>query len=700
MTTRNAINLLVIEADRLYAERLATLLANYYKKVNLGWVDDRKGLSNTLRQPWDVLVFGQIDDMSANDIVEMLQQLDGQLPLICLSKDNQIAIQTQLSQQLPTTIESGMIKTLPAAHETEVVLAICLLEQMLKNKQQSERLRQQLSAVEQRLKHMLATSDSAVAYLNQDLHVFVNDAYRQLLGYDSAQVLLGVPVGELIVGADKIKALQQRLRQVDTQQQFNKDHLGQVEFDCESRRRDGSTVLVKVQLTTASFEGEAVTQITLHPKQSAAHSANPIKATTLTDNLTGLDNRQGFEATLTQAYTRLGSADAPTALLYIGLDNIDSILCDLGLQGFDSTIRQIADMLQQHFSSHYVSRFGDGTFAVLMSQVDKVRVLQQAQQLCQRVASMLINVAKRSVTTTVSIGVVMLDSNAPSQPVIIERAIAAMNQVKAVGKHGGNGVHFYDPGQHATRDNVALAEYLHHAISQNRFQLLYQPVYDIVSDRSDIFAVYLRLPLADGKTMTPPEFLEVAKSSQLLEKIDRWVLLNACKRLSQLRQRYPESRVIVQLTSASLVDKSLVSIVSQLLQAVGGTSGALTLQFHEQDVMDYLAVAQEQFCALREMNCQLSMHNFGVSGKSLQTAAFVKPDMVCLAKSLIEGLINNAANIEKVQSLVAELNAQGFAVLMPFIEDAATMSAAWGSGARYLQGYYLQQPSDEMQVSQ
>ena len=36
---------------------------------------------------------------------------------------------------------------------------------------------------------------------------------------------------------------------------------------------------------------------------------------------------------------------------------------------------------------------------------------------------------------------------------------------------------------------------------------------------------------------------------------------------------------------------------------------------------------------------------------------------------------------------------------MPYIEDAATMSVAWSVGARYLQGFYLEAPSNSIKVA-
>ena len=257
----------------------------------------------------------------------------------------------------------------------------------------------------------------------------------------------------------------------------------------------------------------------------------------------------------------------------------------------------------------------------------------------------------------------------------------------------------YDTREHANSDDNALVETLLNAIEQDRFKLLFQPIYDISNDSSDFFEVYLRLPLtdADNTMLSFNQFMSVAKNHNLLEKIDRWVLINACKQVNELRKTHPQARILVQLTSASLVDKKLPNVASQLIKAVGGTPGALTLQFNEQDIANHLTVAKNQFSALSQLSCQLAIHNFGTSAKSFDIAEFVRPNMTRLAQNYVEG-IDNSDNLETIKSFIAKTNELDIDVLMPFIEDAATMSVAWSVGARYLQGYYLEEPSDSMNV--
>lgn len=72
--------------------------------------------------------------------------------------------------------------------------------------------------------------------------------------------------------------------------------------------------------------------------------------------------------------------------------------------------------------------------------------------------------------------------------------------------------------------------------------------------------------------------------------------------------------------------------------------------------------------------------------------------MVRLARSYVQD-IDSADNLETVKSLIVRTNAVNIDVLMPFTEEAATMSIAWSVGARYLQGHYLEEPSSTIKVA-
>ncbi|MDV2860053.1 EAL domain-containing protein [Psychrobacter sp. CAM01] len=694
MRTQSMLNLLVINDDQLYAERLVQLLSAYYDSVNLGFLDDKEELLRLLRQPWDVLVFGSAYDMNFTEVVGIVQEQSIDLPMICLFHD-EAAATAQNDDGLPAIVSGTMVKALKAEQEMAVVMAICLQHDNLRSRRELKTLRHVISEAEQRANVLIKNSKSAVAYIDQGIHIFANDPYLQLFGFKTMNDAIGVPVVDLISGGDSVKGFKQFLRQ------FDKGNRQEVEFEFESKRTDGSTFEAKLQLASATLDGEPVTQVIIQQNtNNSAEVAKRLAEAERKDKLTGIDNRHGFEKQMALVYEQARQGLLTAGLLYIQLDNVGKIRSSLGLQGVDATVKQVAYMLDELIEDGHVSRFSDTVFTVLVEDKSASELKYLAQHIVTRISEMFIEVDKRTISTTVSIGIVKIEKSAAEPNVLLERAIDAINQIMIETSNHGGTYHLYDPSEHANSDDHALAESLVDAITNNRFELSFQPIYDINKDRSDFFEVYLRLPLADADNtvLTPDQFMAVAKTHNLLEKIDRWVLINACKKINEVRKTHPEARLLVQLTGASLVDKKLPNVASQLIKAVGGAAGVLTLQFNEKDILDYLTVAKTQFSALTQVSCQLGINNFGSSAKSIEIASFVQPDMVRLARSYIQD-INSADNLNTVKSLIMRTSEVHADVLMPYIEDAATMSVAWSVGARYLQGYYLEAPSATIKVS-
>ena len=699
MRTQSILNLLVIDDDQLYAERIVDLLGSYYDSVNLGFLDDKEELLKALRQPWDTLVFGQAYDMNFTEVVGIVQEQGIDLPMICLISED-TAANAHNADGLPSILNGTMVKALSADQEMAVVMAICLLHDNLRSRQQLKTLQHVISEAEQRANVLIKNSKSAVAYIDQGIHIFANDPYLQLFGFESMNDIIGIPVIDLIAGGDNIKAFKQFLRQ------FDKGNRKDVEFNFESKRTDGSTFEAKLQLAVATLDGEPVTQIII--QQNNANSADVAKrlaAAERKDSLTGIDNRLGFELQLTKVYEQAKQGALTAGLFYIQLDNVGKIRSSLGLQGIDTTVQQVAYALDELMTNEvaadsYVSRFSDTAFTILVENQNTAALEKLAKKIGSTISDMLIEVDKRTTSTTASIAIVKIEKNTPEPKVLLERALDAINQIMIETSNHGDTYHLYDASEHANSDDHALAESLVDAIANNRFELSFQPIYDINNDSSDFFEVYLRLPLADANNtvLTPDQFMAVAKAHKLLEKIDRWILINACKKINDVRKSHPDARLLVQLTNASLIDKKLPSVASQLINAVGGKAGALTLQFNEKDIADHLTVAKSQFKALNQVNCQLGINNFGSSAKSVELANFVQPDMVRLARNYVDSL-DNPENLETVKSLIMRTNEISVDVLMPYIEDAATMSVAWSVGARYLQGYYLEAPSNTIKVA-
>ena len=225
---------------------------------------------------------------------------------------------------------------------------------------------------------------------------------------------------------------------------------------------------------------------------------------------------------------------------------------------------------------------------------------------------------------------------------------------------------------------------------------MFQSVYDTANDAAPLFEVYARLPLANGEAMMPEQFMPVAHRFGMESRLDRWILLNACKRLKTQQVTHPNTRLLINLSSDSLQDSSLPVLVGKLASAISkGDNKPLILQFNENDAISYLELARSNIQQFHANGCQVAINNFGASLNAMSLLDHLKVDLVKIDKSFVQDL-GNEENVQAVKKLTSEIITHQSQVLIAYIETPVAMSKAWSIGARYLQGYYLQMPNEDM----
>lgn len=716
------LNLLIIDDNQLYAEALVDVLEqHFYQKVSLGFLDDKEELLKLLRQSWDVLVMGKAYDLTLPQVVTLLKEQSLDIPVVAIIPEGEglASLPTPNAKEqakidmvqegdgtdpaLPLLVHWGAVDALPKERLVEMALRIYYEHCQKLVRQDLTQLRNVLSDAEQRANILIKNSKSAVAYIEDGLHIFANDPYLEMFGFKSLDDLRGVPVVDL-VASNNIKDFKQFLKD------FEKGNRSNVEFKFESVRTDGSTFAAKLQLAAATYEGQPCQQVIIQPNESAnsAELAKKLAALERIDPLTGIVNRRGFEEVLASVYDATVKQGLSTGLLVVRIDGMGKLNSSLGVQGLDSVVIGISQLLKTQLSGliseesvkkGLLSRFSDSHFMLIIPNIQQADLVAWGEQLVATMADTLFQVGQRSVKVTVTVGATLINASSPATDVLVDRVMQAVSLALQDTNNEGNTFYLYDPASFADSDDSALLESLRTALEQGKFTLLYQPIYDIEQDASNLFEVFLRLPLADGTLMSPDKFMDVAEQHGLMDKIDRWVLIRAAKDLKRYRSEVDgTARLLVHLSYRSLMDQTLPAFVGQLSQAIGsGVAGTLTVQFNENMIGDYLAVAAQQTEQLKHLGCHVGIYNFGSSVNAMEMLEYVKPNLVRLDRSYIKDL-GNSENVNTITTLVKEVNARETSCLMAFIEDPATMSAAWTIGARYLQGNYLQAPSETMHI--
>lgn len=679
----SAIRLLLLEASQNEAERLVSLFRNAGRAARAQRLADPAGLDELLSQSWDLAILAP--PSPELDSHAVLQRLRQQVPHLAIIQ----RVAQGDSEAVLTALRQGARDAIASDNDEHLLLASLRELGNLADRHERRRLEQALAEAEQRCQLLLANAVDAVAYVHDGLHIHVNLAYVELLGYPSADDLEITPLMDLIAAADQ-PALRDAFRQL-------RDDPSPLELDCQGVRHDGSTIDLRLRLTPAIYLDEPCVQLHLREARVAPAAEaleEQLREVRFQDTLTGLLNRSRMLDLLEDALER-ARLGAPASFAYLSIDRYPTLLAELGIDAMDELLVALAERLREHFGTLVtLSRFADDAFTALLPQAADASLDTTFERLLGRQERKPLALAGRNLAISYSIGVVGLDTHAKSAGDLVDRAHRSARQVA---QRGGNACKRYDPQEElaAAANRGNLVAMVKQALQQNGFRLLFQPVIGLRGSSHEYYEALLRLINPQGEEVSPAEFARTARDSGLSGQIDRWVIHQAVRQLGEHRARGHGTRIFVHLSGATLGDLELLPWLSKTLEAQQLDAEAVIFQMSEEDLLaqpeQALAMAQR----LRRQGHPITLSGFASGDQPLAALRFLVPDYVKLSGKLIKDL-GQPDHQERLKAMVADLSAQNVQTIAPFVESASVLAQLWQVGVHFIQGYYLQEPSQAM----
>ncbi len=132
-----------------------------------------------------------------------------------------------------------------------------------------------------------------------------------------------------------------------------------------------------------------------------------------------------------------------------------------------------------------------------------------------------------------------------------------------------------------------------------------------------------------------------------------------------------------------------------VLKAARLPADALVFELAEPDAIAYLSTAKALNQGLAELGCKLAIANFGCALNPFNTLKHLAAEYVKVDGSYTQDL-SRQENQEALRTLLAELHEQKRLSIVPFVESATVLATLWQAGVSYIQGHYLQGPSQSM----
>ena len=568
-------------------------------------------------------------------------------------------------------------------------------------------IKNRLNESEDRCNTLVESSRDAIAYVHEGMYIHANKCYLDMFGYVEMDDIEGLPILDMIAPQHH-QEFKDFLRSLD-------HSAGITKLDTNCQSSDENIFKAQLEFSPASVDGEPCTQIIIRDQSLDSELEEKIQLLATQDTQTGLFNRRYLMDRLSEVTSGADNANGNYALHYIQVDNFQKIRSTIGVVSSDNLLKEIVHILSDTIDeSDLLSRFGDHTFVIL----SKKSKLLEAEPFAEHVRSAIENhefqVEDDDIQPTCSIGISYLATDNKSSQELINQAY---NACEAARGEGGNIFFSYDEEemqQHygsdkdesentesltdkesATEEATARIRHLiEHALANDAFRLVYQPIVSLQGDTREHYAVLTRLLDENNTEILPADFMEHAKQLNLMSDIDRWVINNAITELTNQRNQGHKTKFFINISESAIQDETLLLWICDCLRELNAKGAWIIFQLHEADIRAHTQNAKKLIEGLKKIRCQIAVDRFGLTPKNELLLKHMPIDYVKFDQSLTNGLCQSQEKQDQLSGINRAVQSFNIKSIAMGVEDANSLAVLWTAGINYIQGYFMQKPSE------
>jgi diguanylate cyclase (GGDEF)-like protein len=435
-------------------------------------------------------------------------------------------------------------------------------------------------------------------------------------------------------------------------------------------------------LTTVQVGGTTLLLLLVVSRQAIALGENATLLETVAhqamhDELTGLYSRRSFT-------TAVDGAEGPHTVALIDLKDFRSINDSLGPVAGDALLTEYAARLTRIGGEQaVVARLGGDEFGLLLPGTP-----EETAVIVDRLAAAgeePLPAAGHEVVVEVSIGIA-------DGADMYRRAEIALREA---GTHTDPRVVRWDVSlQRHLNQRATVAADLRRALTAGEFHMVYQPVVALPHGLITGVEALIRWTRADGRTISPAEFVPVAEETGLIVELGEWIVDTVCAQAAQWRRRHgPDAldSVGVNVSARQLLDPGLPEMVAAALARHGLPAEQLTVEITETAVFGGgRALASVQ--ALSELGVHIALDDFGTGHSSLGLLRTCPVDVIKVDKSFVDGL-NGTPHQEAIAGAIADIaEKMDLGTVAEGVETPEQARRLFDLGYRRAQGFLFARP--------
>lgn len=233
------------------------------------------------------------------------------------------------------------------------------------------------------------------------------------------------------------------------------------------------------------------------------------------------------------------------------------------------------------------------------------------------------------------------------------------------------------------------------AISDQKFEVYYQPIYSVKEQRFTAAEALIRLHDDIHGYISPAIFIPIAESRGLILPIGDLVLEAVYKLISQLdMEKLGLFYIEINLSIAQCIQKDLPDKIKALEEKYGVSSKHINFEITETMYEDLSTVIDTNIRQLRDMGYSISLDDYGVGYSNIHRILKLPLKIVKIDKSLVDGIATSSGMsiFKNTVSMLKDINLE---LVVEGVETKDTLDRILEMDCDYVQGFYYSKPIPE-----
>lgn len=411
------------------------------------------------------------------------------------------------------------------------------------------------------------------------------------------------------------------------------------------------------------------------------------------DSLTGALNRSEFQQKVTTALTEVSNDGGPLALCFLDLNTFKVINDSCGLLHGDNMLRQVSALLESEIQGNDIfARIGGEKFGLLLKGCDLEEAARRAKKLIGTLRGFRFLAENRVFTISMSLGIVPVDKDSPPFDDLMMAADAACYFAKEKGRNTYH-VATPDDSEISRRSRQGTwAKKISHSLQDDSFVLFLQKILPLGSSARPELAEFLIRMRDRDKIIEPGSFLGAAERYNLMTDIDRWVVRNALRNITEQKRSPTEVRYSVNLSGQSLSQEGTLSFLLEEIETSMLDPVQLCFEITETAAITNLMAAKRLIHSLNDRGCTIALDDFGSGLSSFRYLQELPVQYLKIDGNLIRDIATDPVQRSMVEAIQKIADTMNLTTIGEWVESEETLEILRDLGLDYAQGFVIERP--------